>query len=163
MHFPARGKRGPVVLSFYTGGDMPPEDLVNELVNTFKRKPPHGCLLKGSKGLLSAGLWNEDCYVKLNGEERFVHHKMNAEATRIPVTVPRNSVGHTREWAAAIQTGSKTFSDFDIGGHLTEIGLAGIVALRLQKNIEWDGPNMKVPGAPEADAFVCGEWRAKWV
>jgi hypothetical protein len=31
---------------------------------------------------------------------------------------------------------------------------AGIVALRLQKNIAWDGPGMKVPGMPEADRLI---------
>ena len=54
------------------------------------------------------------------------------------------------------------FSDFDFGGYLTEIGLAGIVALRLQKNIDWDGPNMKVPGMPEADRFIRPAERGKW-
>ena len=63
----------------------------------------------------------------------------------------------------AILTGSETFSDFDMGGHLTELGLAGTVALRLQKNIDWDGPNMKAPGTPEADILVHKQNRTKWL
>ena len=50
-----------------------------------------------------------------------------------------------------------------IGGHLTELGLAGNVALRLQREIEWDGPGMKAVGVPEADALVRKQNRAKWL
>ena len=56
------------------------------------------------------------------------------------------------QWDTVLEP--KVFSDFDFGGYLTEIGLAGVVALRLQKNIDWDGPGMKVPGMPEADRFI---------
>jgi hypothetical protein len=63
------------------------------------------------------------------------------------------------EWVDACLGGPKCFADFDLGGHLTEIGLAGNVALRLQQNIEWDGPNMRVPGKPEADQFIRHEDR----
>mgnify|MGYP000202083923 CR=1 FL=1 len=63
-------------------------------------------------------------------------------------------LSHWHRWVDACLGGPKVFSDFDFGGHLTEIGLSGIVALRLQKSIDWDGPNMKVPGMPEADKFI---------
>ena len=163
LHFPAKGKRGPVTVSYYSGGDMPPEEVTRELIGTFGEVPAYGCLLQGSKGLLQAGLWNMDCYVKLNGEKKFFGHANHPEAMKIPVTIPRCPAGHLGEWVEAIRTGSKTFSNFDLGGHLTEIGLAGIVALRLQKNIAWDGPGMKAPGTPEADAYVHQQDRTKWL
>lgn len=163
LHFPAKGKRGAVTLAYYSGGDMPPPEVTRELIGTFGEVPAYGCLLKGNKGLLQAGLWNMDCYVKLNDEKKFFGHTNHPAAKEIPVTIPRCSAGHLGEWVEAIRTGSKTFSDFDRGGHLTEIGLAGIVALRLQKNIAWDGPNMKAPGTPEADAFVHQQDRTKWL
>ena len=37
--------------------------------------------------------------------------------------------GHDREWLAACRGEGRTFSDFDTGGKLTEIGLAGVVAI----------------------------------
>ena len=46
---------------------------------------------------------------------------------------------------------------------MTEIGLAGNVALRLQKNIDWDGEAMKAKGMPEADALVRKQNRTKWL
>ena len=67
------------------------------------------------------------------------------------------------EWLDTINGGPKNFSDFDIGGHLTEIGLSGNVALRMQRSIDWDGEAMKVPGAPEADKYIRKENRKKWL
>jgi hypothetical protein len=46
---------------------------------------------------------------------------------------------------------------------MTEIGLAGVVALRLQKTIAWDGPGMRAVGIPEADALVHLVPRTKWL
>lgn len=67
------------------------------------------------------------------------------------------------EWVDACLGGPPVFSNFDAGGHLTEIGLAGIVALRLQKNIHWDGPNRQAPGTPEADRFIRKENRTAYL
>jgi hypothetical protein len=151
--FPARGKRGPVKLNFYTGGDMPPDDVTASLRQASGNLPGTGCLLIGEKGQLQSGLWNSDCYIKMNGEKRFTGADNHPEAKLVPQSLPRVK-GHINEWLDACLGGPKVFSDFDFGGYLTEIGLAGVVALRLQKNIDWDGPNMKVPGMPEADRFI---------
>ena len=86
----------------------------------------------------------------------------HALAKAIPQRLPRVS-SHMEEWLNAIKGGPKPFADFDLGGHLTEIGLAGNVALRLQKDIDWDGPNMKVVGSNEADPFVHKTDREQWL
>jgi len=67
------------------------------------------------------------------------------------------------EWFDAIRGEGEVFADFEHGGHLTEIGLAGIVALKLQKDIEWDGENMKVVGEPDADSLIDKPVRNKWL
>ncbi|MCE9519742.1 MAG: hypothetical protein K8R87_09355 [Verrucomicrobia bacterium] len=152
-HFPARDGRGPVKLNFYTGGDLPPEDVTAALIKSFGSLPRTGCLLIGANGQLQSGLWNSDCYIKLNEDPKFMGADNHPSAKQVPQSIPRVK-GHIDEWVDACLGGSKVFSDFDFGGHLTEIGLAGIVALRLQKNIDWDGPGMKVPNMPEADAFI---------
>ncbi len=160
-HFPARGARGPVKLNFYTGGDMPPDEVTAGLRNASGSLPGTGCLLIGDKGQLQSGLWNSDCYIKLNGEKRFFGADNHPTAKEVPQSIPRVK-SHIDEWLDACLGGPKVFSDFDFGGHLTEIGLAGIVALRLQKNIAWDGPGMKVPGMPEADRFIRKEERGNF-
>jgi len=152
-HFPARGSRGPVKLHFYTGGDLPPESVTARLRESTGSLPSTGCLMIGTKGQLQCGLWNSDGAIRMNDDARFSWFGAHAAAKAIPESIPR-SKGQIEEWIDAILGGPKVFSDFDHGGHLTEIGLAGIVALRLQKNIDWDGPAMKAPGNPEADAFI---------
>ncbi len=57
----------------------------------------------------------------------------------------------------------KTFSDFDIGGKLTEIGLAGVVGIRAGKSLKWDGEKMEATNVPEAAQFVHTEYRTKWL
>ena len=71
--------------------------------------------------------------------------------------------GHFGEWVDACKGEGEVFADFEHGGHLTEIGLAGIVALKLQKDIAWDGGAMEVVGEPGAAALVSKENRGKWL
>ena len=159
--FPARGGRGPVMLVFYTGGEMPPAEAMAGVTETFGKVPRTGCLLLGEKGTLSAGLWNSDCYLKMDGEAKFKGGDNHDASKAVPKTLPR-AQGHLREWVDACKGGPKVFADFDLGGHLTEIGLAGVVALRLERDIEWDGPTMTVKGVPEAAALVKPQYRRKW-
>ncbi len=161
-HFPARGNRGPVKLNFYTGGDLPPEDVTARLRESVGSLPSTGCLLIGEKGQLQSGLWNSDCSIRLKDDKRFMGAIHHPAAMAVPETIPRVK-GHLDEWVDSCLGGPKVFSNFDFGGHLTEIGLAGIVALRLQKSIDWDGPKMVVPGMPEADRFIRQEERSKYL
>ncbi len=160
-HFPAKGKRGPVMMHFHVGDGLP-QNLVQDLAGTFGKLPRVGCILQGTKGQLSAGLWNSQCYVRLKDEAKFRGADNHEAAKAIPETIPR-SKGHMDEWLDACRGQGKVFADFDFGGHLTEIGLAGIVALRLQREIPWDGPNMNVPGLPEADRYIRKEDRPKYL
>jgi len=66
------------------------------------------------------------------------------------------------EWIEACKGGPKTFSPFEIGGHIPEVGAAGLLALRLQRNLEWDGAAMKAPGAPEVAALARPQRRGEW-
>lgn len=49
---------------------------------------------------------------------------------------------------------TKTYSPFEIGARITEIGMLGVLALRLWKPILWDGENRRVTGLPEADPII---------
>ena len=163
FHFPAEGKRAAVNLIYYTGGvDMPPSHITDAMIGTFGSVPRVGAVVEAENGLLSSGLWNSQCYVKLNDEKKFVGAGNHSEAKKIAQTLPRAN-GHFREWTDAILDGGKTFAPFEIGGHLTEIGLSGIVALKLQQNLKWDGETMKAKGIPEADALVRKQNRTRWL
>jgi len=58
--------------------------------------------------------------------------------------------------------GPPTFSSFEVGGHLTEIALSGVVALRAQKTLEWNGEKMRARNAPEAEQFIQPHYRSDW-
>ncbi len=161
FHFPARGKRGPVTINFYTGGDMPPAEAMAGIKETFNRIDRTGALLIGDKGTISAGLWNNLCYLKMKEDKKFRGGFKHDAAKDVPQTLPRVR-GHMEEWLDACRGKGKTFSPFEFGGHVTEIGAAGIVALRLERNIEWDGKAMKVKGVSQASSLINPESRKGW-
>ncbi|MDP6637461.1 MAG: Gfo/Idh/MocA family oxidoreductase [Phycisphaerae bacterium] len=161
FHFPAKGTRGPVTINFYTGGDMPPAEAMAGIKETFNRVDRTGALVIGEKGTIRAGLWNSECYLKMKEDKKFRGGFNHDAAKGIPQTIPR-AHGHMEEWIDACKGKGKTFSPFEFGAHVTEIGCIGVVALRMQKNIEWDGKAMKVKGAPDAEALINPKPRKGW-
>lgn len=162
LRFPAKDGRSAVNIIYYMGDqDRPPKALVNHLKGTFGGIRNY-VLLEGEKGLLSTGMWGKICYVKMDGDKKFISHGKHPEARKIAQSLPRVD-SHFGEWTDAILDGGETFSPFEVGGHLTEIGLVGNVALRLQKNLDWDGEAMKAKGMPEADALIRKQNRTKWL
>ena len=171
FEFAAKGKRGPVKLIFYSGeNNLPPNEVTQGPVGTT------GCLIVGSEGTLSAGLWNTDCNVRLKGAKEF-RGADQPEVAKIPRTQPRIDTetlkwdpakaakgerprwskvnnSHMFEWVLACAGDSKTYSPFEIGSRITEIGMLGVLALRLQKPILWDAENRRATGLPEADAII---------
>ena len=171
FEFGAKGKRGPVKLIFYSGdNNLPPNEVAQGPVGTT------GCLIVGSEGTLSAGLWNTDCNVRLKGAKEF-RGADQPEVAKIAKTQPRIDTealkwdpakaakgerprwskvnnSHMFEWVLACAGDVKTYSPFEIGARITEVGMLGVLALRLQKPILWDAENRQATGLPEADAII---------
>ena len=161
FHFARRGKLDPVVLH-WMGGEKPPAEVTQPLADLFGDKVPDGVMIVGEKGCIHTSHWNTDGLIRLNGEPGLQRVTDHAGTRDIPRTLPRTQ-GHDREWLAACRGEGRTFSDFEIGGKLTEIGLAGVVALRAHKTIEWDGARMRAKNAPDAARFIRTEYRKKWL
>ena len=161
FRFPARGKLVPLTL-YWQGNDKPPAPVIQPLVDVYRDKVPGGIMIVGEKGCIYTSQWNTGGLIRLEGEPRLkdvLHH----DATKdIPESLPRTKA-HDQEWIDACRGEGKTFSDFDIGGKLTEIGLAGVVAIRTGKSLEWDGEKIQATNAPEAAKFVRTEYRTKWL
>jgi predicted dehydrogenase len=161
--FPAREKLAPVSIHFYTGGEMPRSEVTAGMAETFNKIPTTGCLLVGDKGALSAGLWNNECYLKMNGESEYEPAANHEAAKGVPQSLPRAPQDrHVLEWVGACKGKGRTFSPFEFGGHVTEIGAAGVLALRLGHDINWDGQAMKAKGEPAAPAWVKPQQRKEW-
>jgi hypothetical protein len=76
-------------------------------------------------------------------------------------TLPR-SKGHHRDWLDACKGGKPASANFEYGAGLTEIGLLGLVAMRVGKKMYWNAQAMKSPNAPEADRFLKESYRPGW-
>ena len=161
FHFPARGNLVPLTL-YWQGDGKPPAAVIQPLVDVYKNKVPDGIMIVGEKGCIYTSHWNTGGLIRLEGEPRLKDVLHHAATKDIPESLPR-SKGHGQEWIDACRGEGKTFSDFDIGGKLTEIGLAGIVAIRTGKSLDWDGEKMQATNAPEAARFVRTEYRTKWL
>jgi predicted dehydrogenase len=169
--FPAKGNRGPVKLYFYSGDKhFPPDHVTQGPVDST------GCLIVGSEGTLSAGLWNTGCNIRLKGTSEFSGAN-HPEVAKIPKTQPRIDTqvlkwdprraaegqrpkwsavnnSHMFEWVLACAGDAQTYSPFQIGARITEIGMLGVLALRMQKTIIWDADKRQAIGLPEADAII---------
>jgi len=68
-----------------------------------------------------------------------------------------------------LQGGEPARSNFDWAGPLTEVVLAGNIALKMERQLyekglklHYDGPNMKVTNLPEANKSIRDEYREGW-
>jgi hypothetical protein len=85
------------------------------------------------------------------------------EFKRPPKTLPRIPAGnHHQDWFIACKGGRPACSNFDFAGPLAEAVLAGNLAIRAGKRLEWDGPAMKATNAPEVSQYVRREYRKGW-
>jgi predicted dehydrogenase len=149
--FPARGKLPAVTMTWYEGGLMPPTP----------REMPAGGRLPGN-GVLYVGSKGKMFHSSHGGMPELLPGGLMEEAMRVPKTMPR-SPGHYEEWIAACKGGPRPMSNFDYAGPLTEIALAGVLALRAPgRRLEWDSVNLKVKNAPELDQYVHVEYRKGW-
>jgi len=160
FHFPARAKLAPLTL-YWQGNGMPPTPVLAPVVEVHREKQG-GVLIVGEKGCIYTSHWNTDALIRLDGEARLRDVLVHPATQDIAQSLPR-SKGHGQEWIDACRGEGRTYSDFDIGGKLTEIGLAAVVALRAGKTLDWDGAKMEATNAPEAARFVRTEHRKKWL
>ena len=164
FEFAARGNLAPVSLWWSDGGRYPPEDATRGLKAVSGKVPPIGCLFVGERGELCAGGWGEGVLMRLEGEKNWRGVLDHDAAKAVPVTLPRApGDNHVLEWVQACKGGPATFTGLDVGAHSAEVYLPGILALRLGRAIEWDGPAMKAKDAPEADPLIQKAYRTRWM
>ncbi len=140
--FPARAGMGPVRITWYEGGVMPPRPKELEAGRSLGE---HGVLFVGTKGSILGGGWSRS--PRLIPETKMRAYKRPAKS------LPRFG-GHHRNWLDACKGKGKASTHFDYAGPLTEFCLMGNVALRAGKKLQFDWKTMKVTNAPEANAFV---------
>jgi predicted dehydrogenase len=150
-HFPARGGRPPVKLTWYEGTRAPRHEALED-----GRKMPEegGLVFKGTKGLVMCGVYGDS--------PRLVPESLMRDAERPERSIPRIEGSHEQDWARACKTGEKAGAAFEYAGPLTEICLLGNVAKRLDTRIAWDAANLRVTNVPEAEALIRRPYRPGW-
>jgi len=160
--FPARGPLPPATVWWYDGGRLPPaEALPKSLADFLGEVPAGGVLILGDNGFTYGEPHPGAKFIQLTGEKELSGILNHPATNGIARSLPRTP-GHMQEWLAACRTGEAPFSNFELGGQLTETVLSGVVALRAGKKLQWDGPAMRAVNAPEAAPFIHAKYRAGW-
>ncbi|HWE01941.1 MAG TPA: Gfo/Idh/MocA family oxidoreductase [Tepidisphaeraceae bacterium] len=187
FEFPARGAMPAMKLNWYEGHKdgklvQPPQDLIEKVETEYNQilvrnndkrvkdgkkisLDKGGSIMVGEKGILySPGDYGN--HWELLPAEQFAGYKAPAQ------TIARNAFevaggsedeANKVEWLAAIKGGPPPMSNFDYSGMLAETILLGNVAIRAGGTmLEWDGPNMKFPNAPQAEKFLKRNYREPW-
>jgi hypothetical protein len=150
--FGPRGKMPAVKFMWYEGGLMPPTPEGLEEGDQLGQGG-QGILFVGDKGMITCAGWG--------GPPKLLPGSKNASYKQPPKTLPRSN-GHHRDWVDACKGGKPASANFAYGAGLTEIGLLGLVAMRLKKKIYWDAKSMKFTNAPEADQYLKENYRSGW-
>ncbi|MES2694605.1 MAG: Gfo/Idh/MocA family oxidoreductase [Verrucomicrobiota bacterium] len=147
--FPARGDQPAIKFTWYDGGIRPKAP---EALGKFQLGR-RGVMFVGEKGVIQCD--------GAGGAPRIFPETLRASAAKPEQTIKRVA-GHHRDWIDACKGGEQASSNFAYGARLTEIGLLGVLSLRLRKPIEWDAEKMAVVGVPEAEPLIRGTYRKGW-
>ena len=152
FEFAAKGDRGPVKLVWYDGNRRPPRP---KDLEEGRNPPGTGAVVIGDQGTITYGSHGA-------GGVRIVPEAKMREYKAPEPTLPRVP-GHHADWVNAIREGRQAGSPFSYGGPLSELGLLGMIAVRLAgTKLEWDGPAMRFTNSDEANRWVKPEARAGW-
>jgi predicted dehydrogenase len=146
-HFPARGDRPPVHLTWYHGAWKP------EGAEEYGDGKASAVLFEGAgaSGRLLADYGTRKLFM-LDG----------TEPDPPPQSIP-NSIGHWAEWAQACKSRGPTTCNFDYSGALAEAVLLGNVAYRAgQTRLEWDAESLVAKNCAQADQYIRREYRKGW-
>ena len=174
FEFPERDGMRACDLHWYDGGELPPQDVTDQLPESMKRqiqaqreggKKTAGAVAVGDKGMLFSGNDYGEKYYLLP-EEDFVDHKVPEQT--LP-RIPFKGGGDQRqkwEFVNSVKGDYEpgTMSNFSYAGRLTETILIGNLALRAEEGqrIEWDAKNLMSPNVPAVNQYVQREYRAGW-
>jgi len=150
-----KAKGGPIAMTWYDGGILPPTP--KGFPANLKMSPDGGVLFVGSKGMLMHETYGE--------KPTLIGEGLAEKAARIPQTLPRiagGMAGHEMNWIRAIRGEEKISSPFEYAVPLNETMILGVVALRADQAIEYDGAAGRVTNAPDANQYLSRTYRKGW-
>ncbi len=143
FEFPARGEMPPVTIRWFDDGYEPPRP---EGLEPGRRVSSP--IYIGEKAVLMDYLLIPETKRKSYGSP--------------PKRLPR-SPGHYQEWINACRGGEPAGSDFvQHAGLLTETPLLGNIAMRFDKKLIWNGPELTFTNEPAANNYLNRQYRKPW-
>lgn len=155
-HFPARGEKPPVVLTWYERGFEVPKPAGWE--GEFEPKEG-GMVMYGSKNtLFHYGMRPTSPYLLPQARME----AMKSTLREIPRR-PGTRGGPIEQWVRVIKGEEKECgSNFDYAAPLTEMVLLGTIAQRIGKTIEYDAANMAITNISGLDQLIKEPVREGW-
>jgi hypothetical protein len=153
FEFPAKDKRGPVKLVWYEGQQRIPRPAELE---PGRQHVGTGAVVIGERGKIVYGSHGA------GGCRLIPEEKMRAYKRPQP-TIPRVRVSHQQEWLNAVRENRSAGSPFEYGGRLSEIGLLGVIAIRMAgQKLEYDEKAMRFTNVEEANRWLNPPYRSGW-
>ncbi len=153
FEFPERGAMPPASLTWYDGGKFPPRGKYGIPDDIKLGDGDNGSLFIGDEGMITIGTYG--------GNPRLLPGSKHMDAKKPGQMLPR-SPGHYQEWIQACKGGPSSPGSFDYAGPFTEWVLLGVVSLRAEGKLLWDGPNMRFTNSSKANDLVEVDYRRGW-
>jgi hypothetical protein len=148
-------KGGPVRMTWYDGGLMPPTP--PGLPAGMTMSPGGGVLFVGSKGMLM--------HETYGNKPQLIGEGLAEAAAAVPQSLPRiqgGIGGHEMNWIRAIRGEEAISCPFDYAVPLNETMALGMVALRADQPILYDGAAGRITNSEDANRFLTREYRPGW-
>jgi predicted dehydrogenase len=148
-------KGGPLKLTWYDGGILPPTP--RGFPADLKMSPDGGVLFVGSKGMLMHETYGE--------KPVLIGAGLDEKAKRLAPSLPRiqgGMNGHEMNWIRAIRGEEKISCPFEYAVPLNETMILGIVALKADQPIEYDGASGRVTNVADANQYLTRQYRKGW-
>ena len=153
FEFPAKGRRGPVTLIWHDGKiPIPrPEELEPD-----RKVVGVGAVVIGSRGKIMYGSHGA-------GGCRLIPESRMKEYRPPDKSIPRIRGSHYQDWLDAIREGRPANAGFDYGARLSEIGLLGMIAIRMDGlKLAYDETAMRFTNSEAANRYLTPTFRAGW-
>jgi predicted dehydrogenase len=149
----ARG--GPLVMRWYDGGLLPPTP--PGFPPSLSMGADGGVLFMGSKGMLMHETYGE--------KPVLIGEGLNEAAAAVPQSLPRvqgGINGHEMNWIRAIRGEEAISCPFEYAVPLNETMNLGVVAMRADQAIQYDGAAGRVTNVADANQYLGRQYRKGW-
>jgi len=150
-----KAKGGPLQMTWYDGGILPPTP--PGFPADLKMSPDGGVLFVGTKGMLMHETYGE--------KPTLIGEGLEEKAKKIPKSLPRIAgglAGHEMNWIRAIRGEEKASCPFEYAVPLNETMILGVVAVRADQAIEYDGLAGRVTNVADANQYLSRQYRKGW-